>query len=122
MRKEALAIKANNASASAAVDPVALVHSSIMTRNGSVFLAALAAQAPSQSRLAISVRNMTAISAAVVDRTPTATPSARPSASSAESKASGGDDSTAVVIIVVVVVGVVVLLAVLGAGFRADWQ
>ena len=98
------AIKANNASASAAADPVALIHSSIMDRNGSVFLAALAAQAPAQSRLAISVRNVTALSAAVVDRTPTATPSARPSASSAESKASGGDSAAVVIMVVVVVV------------------
>ena len=90
-----------------------------MAGNGTVFLAALTSRAPAGSKVAISVHNVTAVSAGVTDRTPTMAPSARPSASMAEKKASGGDETTVVVLVVVVVVVVVVVI--LLAGLVAVW-
>ena len=90
-----------------------------MAGNGTVFLAALTSRAPAGSKVAISVHNVTAVSAGVIDRTPTMAPSARPSASTAEKKAtSGGDGATVVDLVVVVVVMVVVVLL---AGLVAVW-
>ena len=87
-----------------------------MAGNGTVFLAALTSRAPAGSKVAISVHNVTAVSAGVTDRTPTMAPSARPSASTAAKKG-GGDGATVVDLVVVVVVVVVVLLA----GLVAVW-
>jgi len=108
-------IKANNASRSAASDPVSILYSSIMARNGTVFLAALTSQAPSKSKVAISVHNISAISAGVINRTPTMTPSEKPVA---PSKADDGDTTTVVIVVVVVVGGAVLLGVLLAIWFR----
>ena len=84
-----------------------------MAGNGTVFLAALTSQAPSKSKVAISVRNVSALSAGVINRTPTMTPSEKPRAPTTEKKASDGDATTVIIIVVVVVVGGAVLLGVL---------
>ena len=80
-----------------------------MVSNGTVFLTTLAAQAPPKSKVAISVRNVSAISSEVINKTPTMTPSPKPHALPETAHV----ESMLIIIIIVVVVIIAVLFGVL---------
>ena len=112
---------AKNISVSESSDPAAFIETMLMAQNGTVFLATLASQAPAGSQMAISVSKVSAITADVINKTPTMKPSVMPSA--LPEMASDKADKTSVdimiiIIIVLVVVGVLGVLVFVGIRFQ----